>query len=200
MAGSTLQELWGFDDTDLASNRKGKLSEKQSVFLAIEHKSQSRVFLGVAGFVIVIFCCLPALLFGSRGFLPLLVSGNLSDLTEPLSAFATGGVALGFVALFALPIVAVVVIYLMRANKKADTSVNRAEGTAMYTWGTKRVRTPTRLRKYEDVKVLHLNLGDKKFEVKEALQELIQEGETWMIYYTSYPFKFLSAEVVSKTE
>ena len=198
MADGTLQELWGFDEADLASNRYGKLSEKQSAFLASEHKTQSKVFLGVGGFVIAIFCCLPALLFGARGILPLLVSGDLSSLTEPLASVASGGVALGFLALFALPIVAVVGNYLMRANKKADISVKRAEGTARYTWGTKRVRTPTRVRKYEDVKVLHLNLGDKKFEVKETLQDLIREGETWMVYYTSYPFKFLSAEVVSK--
>ena len=199
MADGTLQELWGFDEADLASNRYGKLSEKQSALLASEHKTQSRVFLGVGGFVIAIFCCLPTLLFGVRGILPLLVSGDLSSLTEPLASVASGGVALGFLALFAMPILAVVGIYLMRANKKADISVKQSEGTAKYIWGTKRVRTPTSsVRKYEDVKVLHLNLGDKKFEVKETLQVLIREGETWRVYYTSYPFKFLSAEVVSK--
>ena len=201
MAASTLQELWGFDDTDLASNRQGKLSEKQRTFLTSEHKTQSRVFLGVGGLILVLFCFLPVLMFGVRGVLPLLISGDLASLMEPLSSFGSGSVGPGFVAVFALPIGAVLGIYLLRANRKAEIGVKRAEGPARYTWGTKRVRTPTQsVRKYEDVRVLHLNLGDKKFEVKEALQDRIREGETWTVYYTSDPFNFLSAEVVSKTE
>ena len=73
------------------------------------------------------------------------------------------------------------------------------QGKVNYIWGTKRVRvTGSSVRSYEDVRVLHLNLGEKKFEVKEQLQELIKEGEEWVIYYTSYPFKFLSGEQIAK--
>ena len=50
----------------------------------------------------------------------------------------------------------------------------------------------------EDVRVLHLNLGDKKFEVNEQLRSIIQEGQDWTIYYTGDPFKFLSAEMLSE--
>ncbi|HXQ36531.1 MAG TPA: hypothetical protein VN843_21140 [Anaerolineales bacterium] len=107
MAETELPELWGFNDSDLAFNRLGKLTEKQNAFLAGEHKTQSRVFWA-----------------------------------------------------------SVVPVYLMRANRKEVIAVQRAEGTARYTWGTKRVRTPTSsVHSYEDVQVLHLNLGDRKFEV-----------------------------------
>jgi hypothetical protein len=48
------------------------------------------------------------------------------------------------------------------------------------------------------VPVLYLSLGDKKFEVPNNLKEMIREGEEWIIYYTSYPFKFLSGEGMNK--
>ena len=47
MAETELPELWSFNDSDLAFNRFGKLTEKQNFFLAGEHKMQSGVFLGI---------------------------------------------------------------------------------------------------------------------------------------------------------
>ena len=190
-----LMKLWNFDEADLGANRLGKLSEKQGNFLAGEHKSQSRVFLGVGAAVVAIFCCLPILVFGVRVLPSLLLSGGASDLTNMLPPTLSMGAVLGILAAVALPIAAVVGIYLLRAGRKADVNVKRAEGEVKYTWGTKRVRNPgNKARPYDDVRVLHLYLGDKKFEVREELQMHIKEGDSWIVYYTSYPFKFLSAE------
>ncbi|MCE9644588.1 MAG: hypothetical protein K8S20_01210 [Chloroflexi bacterium] len=195
MSYTQLKELWGFDDADLGANRMGQLTGKQRKFLEGEHKTQRGVFLGVGAVIAGLFCCLPALLIAPRVVLPMLVSGDFSKFQEWIPLAAMGGFGFVFLGMAVLTVGAVVGIYLFRAGKKADISVKRAGGVAKYIWGTKRVRTPTSsTSKYHDVKVLHLILGDKKFEVGEPLQELIREDETWTVYYTSDPFKFLSAE------
>ncbi|MFN8383574.1 MAG: hypothetical protein U0V02_16635 [Anaerolineales bacterium] len=199
MTEHDLMNFWNFDDTDLSANRLGQLTEKQKKILVGEHKSQRGVLLGVGAVVAVLFLCLPILLIGSRMILPMLLSGGFSDVRELLPFAAIGGFAIIFIGIAVLTVGAVVAIYVVRANKKADITVKRVEGNVNYVWGTKRIRTPnSSVRKYEDVRVLHLTLGDKKFEVKEQLQELIKDGEAWVVYYTSYPFKFLSAEKISK--
>ena len=191
----SIMDYWKFDEADLGANRLGQLTEKQKKYLVGEHKSQRGVFIGVGVVVAFLFLCLPALLIGSRVLLPMLLSGKPSDLQELIPLIAMGGFGIIFIGTAVLIVGAVVIFYVIRARKPAELAVLNARGKVEYTWGTKRVRTPgSSVRSYEDVRVLHLNLGDKKFEVKEQLQEIIQEGEEWSVYYTSYPFKFLSAE------
>lgn len=191
----SIMDYWKFDEADLGANRLGQLTEKQKKYLVGEHKSQRGVFIGVGGVVAFLFLCLPVLLIGSRVLLPMLLSGKPSDLQELIPLIAMGGFGIIFIGTAVLIVGAVVIFYVIRASKPAEIAVLTARGKVEYTWGTKRVRTPgSSVRSYEDVRVLHLNLGDKKFEVKEQLQEIIQEGEEWSVYYTSYPFKFLSAE------
>ena len=193
MSELQLKEFWKFDDNDLAANRSGQLSEKQKTHLTSEHKTQKNVFVGVGGAVVGLFLCVPALVLGARVILPAIISGDSS-----LSAFFPTGAAVGMIGLFAMLVLAVLAIYLMRAGRKADLAVKQAGGKVAYSWGTKRVRNPgNSARPYDDVRVLHLSLGDKKFEVHQDIQTIIQEGEAWKIYYTSYPFKFLSGERVS---
>jgi hypothetical protein len=198
MSESGIREFWKFDDADLVANRLGKLTEKQKTYLTGEHKSQRGVFLGVGASIVALFCCLPMFLIGPRMILPMLLNGGgFSDLKELLPLAAMGGFGIIFIGTAVLVVGAVLAIYVMRANKPADITVNSIKGKVSYTWGTKRVRTPgSSVRSYEDVRVLHLNLGDKKFEVKEQLQGIIKDGEDWAVYYTSYPFKFLSAEKI----
>jgi hypothetical protein len=199
MSDSQLRELWNFADADLGANRQGQLTEKQRKFLVGEHKSQRGVFLGVGVAVVVLFCCFPALLFGARGLLPMLISGGSADPVDMIQKYAFIIFGIIFFGITALVVGTVAAFFIMRANKKADIAVRHIEGVVTYTWGTKRVRTPgSSVRNYEDVRVLHLNLGDKKFEVQEQLQGMIQEGEEWTVYYTSDPFKFLSGELVPK--
>ena len=192
-----LKNFWKFDDADLAANRNGQLTEKQKTFLAGEHKTQRGVFFGVGGLIAVLFCCLPVLVIGSRVLLPMLLSGDLSDIQEIIPMGALGGVGLAGILATVVVIGAVVGFYILLAGKKADITVKAVKGTVNYTWGTKRVHNPgNSARPYDDVRVLHLNVSDKKFEVKETLQEIIKAGEDWAIYYTSDPFKFLSGEKV----
>ena len=189
-----LAAYWEFSETDLAANRNGQLTEKQKTFLSGEHKTQKNVFLGVGGAVILLFICVPLLVLGTRLVLPAILSGD-SSITDLLPAGLGVGVMISVIVI----VLAVVAIYVLRAGKKADIEVKQARGIAAYSWGTKRVRTPgNRTRSYEDVRVLHLSMEDRRFEVKEELKQIIREGEEWKVYYTSYPFRFLSGEMVSK--
>lgn len=197
----TIEKFWNFDNADLSANRLGQLSEKQKTYLTGEHKSQRNVFFGVGGaasaIIVIAFCILPVLLIGGRVILPMVLSGDFSDIQEIVPFADAGGIGIVAVISVLVTIVAIMGIYFARANKKADLSVKRVEGKVNYSWGTKRVRNPgNKARPYDDVRVLHLSLGEKKFEVHKDLQEIIKEGENWIVYYTSYPFKFLSAEQV----
>lgn len=196
----TIEQFWNFDDADLGANRLGQLTEKQKAYLVGEHKTQKNVFLGVGGatsaLILLAFCCLPVILIGSRSIIPLLLSGDGFDITA-LFPFAAGGF-MGVAIIGALiPIALIMGIYFTRANKKADLAVKRVEGTVNYSWGTKRVRNPgNKARPYDDIRILHLNIGGKKYEIHKDLQEIIKEGEHWAIYHNTYPFKFLSAEKI----
>ena len=188
----TLKEFWKFDDTDLAANRNGQLSEQQKVLLVSEHATQRKAFFGVGGVVAVIFLCIPVLVIGSRVVIPSILSGDFQ-----VQNLLPVGIGAGTILSILVPVLLVVGIYILRAGKQADLSIQRASGKAIYSTGTKRVRNPgNSARPYDDVRVLYLSLGDKKFEVHDGLKEIILEGEEWNIYYTSYPFKFLSGEKV----
>ncbi len=193
---TTLNEKWNFDDADLGANRLGQLTEKQKTFLAGEHKTQRGVFFAVGGGIAILFCCLPLFVFGLRGLLPMLLSGGGStNPADMLPVIAMGAFGILFFGITVVIIGAVAAFYFMRANKKADLTVKRAEGKISYTWETKRVRTNTNVRGFQDVEVLMLHVGEgNNFEANTMIKDFIQEGESWTIYYTSYPFKFLSAE------
>ena len=188
----TLKEFWKFDDSDLAANRTGQLSENQKTFLVSEYKNQRKVFFGVGGVVAVIFLCIPVLVIGSRVVIPAILLGDFQ-----VQNLLPVGIGVGTILSILVPLLLVVGIYLLRAGKQADLSIQRAGGRAVYSSGTKRIRNPGNSAKpYDDVRVLYLSIGDKKFEVHDGLKEIILEGEEWNIYYTSYPFKFLSGEKV----
>lgn len=193
---TTLNEKWNFDDADLGANRLGQLTEKQKTFLVGEHKTQRGVFFAVGGGIAILFCCLPLFVFALRGLLPMLLSGGGStNPADMLPLIAMGGFGILFFGIAVVIIGAVAAFYFMRANKKADLTVKRAEGKISYTWETKRVRTNTNVRGFQDVEVLMLHVGEgNNFEANTMIKDFIQEGESWTIYYTSYPFKFLSAE------
>ena len=119
-------------------------------------------------------------------------------MTEIMPFAIAGGGAILFAAVI---VGAIVLLYIMRSRKKADLTVKLARGPINYVWEANRVRTPnSSVRSYEDVRVLIMRVGpERRFEVKEPFQNVFEEGEEWLIYYTSYPFKFLSAEQVSKS-
>lgn len=189
-----LKEFWKFDDVDLAANRNGQLSERQKTLLTSEHANQRKAFFGVGGVVAVIFLCVPLLVIGSRVLIPAILSRDFQ-----LQNLLPVGVGMGTVLSIFVPLLLVIGLYFLRANKQPDFSIKRAAGKAVYSTGTKRVRTPGNSAKpYDDVRVLYLSLGDKKFEVPNDLKEIIREGDEWVIYYTSYPFKFLSGEAVKR--
>jgi hypothetical protein len=187
-----LKDFWKFEETDLAANRNGQLSENQKDSITKEHTAQKNNSLKIGAAFLVMLLCLPVLAIGSRVALPALVSGNFS-----MSDLLPARIGFGTVIVMLVPLFIVIGIYFSLAGKKADLTVKQAAGKAVYSWGTKRVRNPgNKARPYDDVRVSYLALGDKKFEVHDRLREIIREGEEWKVYYISYPFKFLSGEAV----
>lgn len=200
MSDLTLQEIWKFDDADLGANRLGQLTEKQKKNLTEEHKSYKMVYAGIGVFVALIFCCLPIMMMLGRGILPLLISGSSqSSPADMIPLIAMGGFAVIFAIVAAVIVGGVLVVLYLRGSKKTDVAVKRAQGKINFVWVEKRVRNPSsKASPYKDIRVLELRIGDSKFEVNENLPSLLNEGDEWIIYYTSHPFKFLSAERVSK--
>ena len=202
-----IQQLWNFDDADLAANRMGQLTAKQKTMLAGELKSYKMVYLGIGIFIAVIFCCVPIIALLGRGLFSTLISGLASpsqnspaDLMDTLPLFAMGGFAVIFIVITVLIVGIVLVVYYIRGNKKEDITVKKAEGVVNFVQVEKRVRTTSNNRGYKDINVLEMRVGtDKKFtEVNDRLPNIINQGEEWTIYYTSHPFKFLSGEIISK--
>ena len=205
-----IQQLWNFDDADLAANRMGQLTAKQKTMLARELKSYKMVYLGIGIFIAVIFCCVPIIALLGKGLFSTLISGlnipflpsqnSSTDLMDTLPLFAMGGFAVIFIAFAVLIVGIVLVVYYIRGNKKEDITVKKAEGVVNFMQVEKRVRTTSNNRGYKDINVLEMRVGtDQKFtEVNDRLPNIINQGEEWTIYYTSHPFKFLSGEIISK--
>jgi hypothetical protein len=94
-------------------------------------------------------------------------------------------------------IVGVTIVSLRRMNRKADHVIRRAEGTVNFVWTKRTVKTSTGTRTKRS---LEMRVGpDVKFvDMEDKLPNLINQGEEWVFYYTSYPFMFLSAEKMGK--
>jgi len=207
MSDTQLKELWGFDETDLNANRMGQLTAKQKTTLTAELKSYKNVYLGIGIFLAVVFCCFPIVVLLGRGLLPVLMRGLVSpsqisptDFMNTLPLFAIGGFALVFIFLTMLIVGVVLFIYYKRGNKKENIAVKKARGVVNFVFVEKRIRASETTMGYKDIKVLEMRVGTENnfTDINEKLPNIINQGEEWIVYYTSHPFKFLSAEFVSK--
>jgi len=197
MSTNEAQNLLRFDDADLGANRLGATHGEAAEFPCRRAQIPAIHICG-GGWLYRPDILLPAHIdFGGRILPPLLAKPQSLNLESIMPFIAVGGSTL----LFAVVVVgAVVVLYVARSRRKADVTVKRARGAVNYIWDTKRIRTPgSSVRSYEDVRVLIMRVGNEnRFEVKEPFQNTFKAGENWTIYYTSYPFRFLSAELDSK--
>lgn len=196
----TLEQVLNFDEADLASNRMGKLSQKQKDLLAEKAKSHKSFNTTIGIVIAVIFggsllTGLATPLFATLGG-SLLQDGKIT--TEAvLTSLPFLCMGLFFLIVFGGILIVVLRVIFERANKKVDTTVRRAEGKVNFVWVEKQERNTTKTGSmYKTVRVLEMRIGGETFTVKQELPNVINQGEEWIFYYTNHPFKFLSAEQV----
>lgn len=198
MSELELMRVLEFDETDLASNRLGTLTEKQKNLLAEKAKSHKSFNTAIGIIIVVMFG--GTLLTGL--FIPLIVglgggfleNGTIStgDILITLPFFCMG---LFFLVVFGGILYFVLRVVFERANKKVDTTVRRAEGKVNFVWVEKQERNTSKTGPtYRTVRVLEMRIGGETFNVKHELPSIINQGEEWIFYYVNHPFKFLSAE------
>ena len=194
----TLEQVLNFDDTDLASNRLGQLTQKQKGLLAEKAKSHKSFNTTIGVIIAVIFG--GALLTGLGTPILATVGGSFLESGEvtPETLIALIPIicmALFFLVIFGGILIVVLRVVFERANRKVDTVVRRVEGTVNFVWVEKQERNTTKTGPmYKTVRVLEMRLGGETFTVQQELPNLINQGEEWIFYYTNHPFKFLSAE------
>ena len=192
MTEKHLMEYWNYTEADLNANQRGQLTEKQKAVLAEKQKEQKSYN-----------SCLGAIVVGALGFL--LVGALFNPVRSAIQELSAEGgdpmqsVAILFViGLLLALIVGVTIVSLRRMNRKADHVIRNAKGTVNFVWVESKVRTQTGSG-HKTVRSLEMRVGtETKFIVEDKLPNLINQGEEWIFYYTSYPFMFLSAEKTGK--
>lgn len=192
MSEKQLMEYWGYTESDLSANQREQLTEKQKAVLAEKQKEQKSYN-----------SCLGAIVVGALGFL--LVGALFNPVLSAIQEFsAEGGEPMQLVAILTIVgillamIVGVTIVSFRRMNRKADHVIRSAKGAVNFVWVESKVRTQTGSG-HKTVRSLEMHVGaETKFIVEDKLPNLIDQGAEWTIYYTNYPFMFLSAEKVKK--
>ncbi len=200
MSDTQLQELWGFDDTDLGANRMGQLTQKQKDLLVEMAKKHKNFNLIIGIIIAVIFggallTALAAPIFATV-IGSFLTNGKLTP-EAILSSLPFICIGLFFLVIFGGLILVVLKVIFDRANRKVDTVVRRAEGVVNFVWVERQVRrTGNSGPMYRTVRSLEMRVGaDNTFDnVSDRLPSLVNQGDEWIIYHTNHPLKFLSAE------
>ncbi|MCQ3936058.1 MAG: hypothetical protein DPW18_03305 [Chloroflexi bacterium] len=201
MSDFELQKFFDFNESDLAANRLGQLTQKQKSLLAAnaqKHRSLYTVIgivvaLSVGGsLVTALFSPVLSIIGGS-----LLESGTITP--QALLTMLPVLCISGFVILAAGGILILVLrLVFEKANRKVDTTVRRAEGKVNFVWVERQERNTSKHGPmYRTVRSLEMRLGGETFTVNPKLPDVINQGEEWIFYYTNHPFKFLSAEKIN---
>jgi hypothetical protein len=189
MPDAKLSKFFDFNEGDLAANRSGRLTPGQKEKLDTQLKAYKGNYLN-RGLIVVVALVIFVVIAGAAMLkLPEEVRGAISP------------------RMFVGPIgiVVVLVILFMRGNKTVNTAVKKAEGPVNIVRVEKEVIDHARgagknqiFRK--KIQVYEMRVGGAKFDnVSEELPNLIQQGDEYAFYYTSHPFRILSAESLKKT-
>ena len=201
MPEMNIQSVLGFDDADLAANRLGQSTQKQKTMLAEKAKSH-KSFNTIIGVVIALIFG-GALLTGLGAPILATIGGSLLESGKVTTGALISLIPMLCMALFFLVIFGGILIVILRAifasaNRKVDTTVRRVEGTVNFVWVERRERNAAKTGPmYRTVRVLEMRIGGETFNAQHELPSVINQGEEWVFYYTSHPFKFLSAEKVN---
>jgi len=173
MEDQPLMELFGFDETDLAANRKRKLTDKQEERLEREDRNIKNSFLyeGVlllAGAAFLVFKSL------EQGFLA--SSGSIFQAVIALLMGWTG------------------IKMLLRDLKEFNIKLKKVEGPVQI----KEMQTARGSRVYVNYQLM---IGGVPFTTRYNAAEFMTDGDTYAIYYDEGSEReILSAEHISKKE
>lgn len=189
MSDIALRKFFGFDESDLTSNRHGRLSKKQEQTIRSAESGANRVFV-FAGVVFI------SLAFGSTfGILKAardagVTFTSVSDLIGPLIGLALIWGLLGFLAIGSFQL----------AKSKLDSSVQKVEGEVHFVKVEKQVaNSAPNAQKYRTVQQYELRVDRIAFhDVNEELLNIISDGDTYAFYYTKDTKKILSCEFIAK--
>jgi hypothetical protein len=188
MSDAKLKKFFDFDEGDLAANRSGRLTPGQKEKLDAQLKNYKGNYLNRGLIVVVALVIFVAV-----------IAAVLLRLPDEFSSFISPRMFVGPIG-----IIVVLVILFMRGNKIVNTVVKKAEGPVHIVRVEKEVIDHARgagrnqiFRK--KIRVYEMRVGGTKFDnVSEELPNLIGQGDEYAFYYTSHPFRILSAEMLKK--
>jgi hypothetical protein len=186
MSDTELRKYFKFAESDLAANRSGQLSAKQKKRLDENEKGANGILIGF-GVLLILIALGVAIGVGSS----VLGDGFTSDDILGLAlGIGLPVLLLGFFAWGSFKI----------AFSKMDNSVQNVEGKVNFVKVEKQVPTSTSsTSSYRTVEQYELRVGKVGFEnVDEELLNIMDEGDTYAIYYTKDAKEILSAEFVKK--
>lgn len=195
MSDLQLQKYFEFTEADLIANRAGKLSKKQQEKIAADEASFSRSTVKFSIFVILVGITITSavIFLGMPGEISFdgLKYRFAKDAEGVLTAILIPAI---FVVLFAGG-----AVFLNRV--KVDHSIQKAEGKVKFVKVEKRkaYTTADGPTSYRDVDEYELRIGRKAFEnVDEEFLNILEEGDTYAVYYTKDAEQILSCELISR--
>jgi len=174
-----LQEYFQFDETDLRENRQGRVSELQRSIVKNRVGSFNRNALIVGVLILAVAGVVVARVGGALG------ADNLFSMLR----------------LVAGPLLTILVLsgfLIYRTSRKNDFSLKSAEGPVNFVWVEDRVANQDNTG-YKTVRRLQMRVGGVSFHVKEALMDVINQGDICRFYYTGGG-DIVSAEFIEKVE
>lgn len=190
MSDSELRKFFEFSDSDLTSNKVGKLSDKQKTKLETSEKGADQILVGAG--VVFILIALIIIYFVAGDSILRLLSGNLAS-GDVLTLILGGGLPIIFFGFFAYGA-------FKMGSSKFDNTVQSVQGKVNFVKVEKQVPTSTSdVSNYRTVQQYELRVGKVAFEnVDDELLNIIEEGDTYAFYYTKDTKQILSCEFISK--
>lgn len=193
MSDTELMKFFDFDQSDLIANQHGRLSANQENRIKETDQSTSKIFRGIGIALILLNLCI-------------VVIFSFIAIEDGLSFDATSGSDIfGFILALAFPTLIIGVFVWMMfwlASSKTDHSLQKVEGEVNFVKVEKRKPHKTgNSMSYRTVQEYEMRVGKVKFEdVNEELLNIIEEGNSYIFYYTKDNKDILSCEFVSKGE
>ncbi len=190
MTDLELQKFFEFNESDLFTNRAGRLSPKQQEKINETEKGASQIFFW-AGVVFILMALGATYGIVKPAFQHGFAVDGLTDLIGTAVGLAIAWGILGFLTIGSFRL----------SRSKFDSSVQHVEGKVNFVKVEKEEWTESTdgIRSSKTVEEYELRVGRVAFEdVDEELLNIIEEGDTYTFYYTKETKDILSCEFINK--